>query len=231
MNQDFIKYIIKNQSDIWLKENPLLLNSQEKQKFTVGLQDYLENKNTAIDDEVFDFLVQRKLINNEPREVSFIKYLNKKYGELKGFNVLDVGAGRICALSREIANQGSKVTAMDLNIRLNNEILKKSKVTAIKKSFRCDEYSKNGIGTKIDNFDLIVGLEPCDATEHIIRQSLKYDKPFDISLCAAPHKALNGKTFSTYKEWYEHLGNISQEVSIIEDDCGFVATNSESLER
>lgn len=144
MSQGLLKLIIKNQANIWLKENPLLLNSQEKQKFLIGLQDYLENQNIAIDDEVFDFLVQRKFINNEPREVGFIKYLIKKYGSLKNFNILDVGAGRICALSKAIAEQGGKVTAMDLNIRQNNEVLRKSKITAVKKLFRCDEYSKNG---------------------------------------------------------------------------------------
>lgn len=230
MNQELLTLIIKNQANIWLKENPLLLNSQEKQKFLLGLQDYLENKNIAMDDEVFDFLVQRKIIKNEPREDSFIKYLIKKYGNLKNFNILDVGAGRICALSKAIAGQGGQVTAMDLNIRLSNEVLRKLKITVVKKLFRCDEYSKNGVGTNIDNFDLIVGLEPCDATEHIIRQSLKYDKPFDVNLCAAPHRSLNGKTFRSYKEWYNHLTNISKEVSIIENDCGFIATNSETLQ-
>lgn len=230
MSNALLNLIVRNQADIWLKENPLLLNSQEKQKFLIGLQDYLENKNIAIDDEVFDFLVQRKLINNEPREATFIKYLIKKYGSLNGFNVLDVGAGRICTLSKSIAEQGGKATAMDTNIRLNNESLKKAKITVIKKLFRCDEYSKNGVGTNIDRFDLIVGLEPCDATEHIIRQALKYDKPFDINLCATAHKGLNGETFRTYGEWYKHLANISKEVSITEHDCGFVATNNKVLE-
>lgn len=230
MSQDLLKLIIKNQANIWLKENPLLLNSQEKQKFLIGLQDYLENKNSVIDDEVFDFLVQKKLINNETREDSFIKYLIKKYGSLKNFNILDVGAGRICALSKVISEKGGKVTAMDLNIRLNNESLRKLKITPVKKLFRCDEYSKNGVGTNIDNFDLIIGLEPCDATEHIIRQSLKYDKPFDVNLCVAPHKSLNGKTFRSYKEWYNYLTNISKEVHIIENNCGFIATNSKSIE-
>lgn len=230
MDKELLSLIIKNQADIWLKENPLLLNSQEKQKFLIGLQDYLANKNIAIDDEVFDFLVQRKLVDNEPREESFKNYLIKKYGSLKQVKVLDVGAGRTCPLSRAIAQQGAVVTAMDMNIRLSSEILRKERITPIKKMFRCDEYSKKGLGTNIDKFDLIVGLEPCDATEHIIRQSLKYDKAFDINLCASQHKALDGTNFNTYQEWYQYLKNISKEVSIVEHDCGFVATNCEDLE-
>lgn len=226
MNNMVIKLIIKNQADIWLKQNPLLLNSEEKKKFLIGLQDYLENENTILDDEVFDFLVQKKFIDNEPRETSFINYLTHKYENLKNYRVLDVGAGRICSLSKSIAQIGSNLTAIDTNIRLNNETLRKAKITPIKKLFKCDEFSKNGIGTNIQSYDLIVGLEPCDATEHIIRQSLKYNKPFDVNLCAAPHKGLNGETFKTYKEWYKHLSNISQEVSIIENECGFIATNN-----
>ena len=230
MNKALLNFMVRNQADIWLKENPLLLNSEEKRKFLIGLQDYLENKSMAIDDEVYDFLVQRKLINNEPREQTFMKYLIKKYGSLKNCNVLDVGSGRICSLARCIAEQGGKVTAMDINIRLTNQVLRKSKIMTSRKLFRCDEYSKNGVGTNIDNFDLIVGLEPCDATEHIIRQSLTYDKPFDVNLCGAPHKSLTGETFRTYEEWYNHLSNISNEVYIIKNDCGFVATNNKNLE-
>lgn len=37
MNNDLLKIILKHQAEIWLKENPLMLNSQEKQKFLVGL--------------------------------------------------------------------------------------------------------------------------------------------------------------------------------------------------
>ena len=210
-----------------VKENPLMLNSQEKQKFLVGLQEYIENKNVAIDDEVYDFLVQRKLIQSEPREDTFLRYLIKKYGTLENANILDVGAGRVCSLSKAIANKGANVTAMDTNIRISNQHLKKAKITTIKKLFCCDEFSKNGVGTDITKFNIIVGLEPCDATEHIIRQSLKYNKPFEINLCAAPHKGLNGETFSTYKQWYDYLLKISKEILIIENDCGFIATNNE----
>lgn len=224
------RIIIKNQVEIWLKENPLCLNNQEKQKFLKDLQDYIEKKKDTISDEVFDFLVQRKIIENEPREQTFLKYLMNKYGSINGVNVLDVGAGRICVLSKSIAEQGGIVSAMDTNIRLSDSTLKKMNINAIKKMFRCDEYTKNGVGTNISNFDLIVGLEPCGATEHIVRQALKYDKPFDISLCAAPHKSLSGEEFITYHNWYKHLQNISKEVKLLKNDCGYVATNNDGWE-
>lgn len=230
MNKNLLNFMIKNQADMWLKENPLLLNMQEKQKFLVGLQKFLENKNgIAIDDEVYDFLIQKNIIKSEAREQSFMDYLNDKYKNLAHSKILDVGAGRICSLSKLLTQQGAIVTAIDPNIRLTDNSLKASNITPIRKPFKCDEYSKNGIGTNISNYDLIVGLEPCDATEHIIRQSLKYDKPFDIYLCGAPHDGLNRQTFKTHTDWYNHLQNISQEISIIENNSGFIATNNKDL--
>ena len=230
INDALVKLIIKNQAGIWLKENPLLLNSQEKQKFLVDLEEYLEKNNGVLADEVFDFLVQRNLVENEPREKTFIDYLLAKYKNFNNIKILDVGAGRICSLSKAIAEQGGKVTAMDTNIRLNNSEIKQLNIEVVKKYFRCDEFSPKGTGTDIRNFDLVVGLEPCGATEHIIRQALKYDKPFDISLCAAPHKALNGEQFNSYHEWYNYLKNISKEVNIIKNNCGYIATNCEEHE-
>ena len=226
MNDDVIKHLVEKQANKWLKQNPLMLDSKEKQNFLIGLNNYLENEVEAVDDEVFDFLVQSKLIKNKPREETFLNYLISKHGSLKNKNILDVGAGRICSLSKGLSEVGGRVTAIDTNIRLSNEELRKLKIASIKKLFWCDEYSKNGIGTNIEKFDLVVGLEPCDATEHIIRQSLKYDKPFDVYLCGAPHKGLNGENFSTYKDWYNHLESISNDVLIIEHDGGFIATNN-----
>ena len=179
---------------------------------------------------MFDFLQQCGIIKSKSRENIFLTYLINKYDSLKDCNVLDVGAGRICALSKAISKNGAHVTAMDTNIRISNESLLNENITAKKTLFKCDDYAKNGQGTNINDYNLIVGLEPCDATEHIIRQSLKYEKPFDVYLCAAPHRALNGKTFRTYMEWYEYLEKISNEVSIIKKDSGYIATNNQSLE-
>jgi len=104
----------------------------------------------------------------------------------------------------------------------------KKKITTIKKLFRCDEFAKNGVGTDITQFNIIVGLEPCDATEHIIRQGLTYDKPFDVLLCYENHDALSGKRFNEPEEWFDHLKGISTEVDIVKLGSSFIATNSNS---
>ena len=107
----------------------------------------------------------------------------------------------------------------------DNELKPRLISSIIRKHFICDEYSKN-LGTPINQYDLLVGLEPCDATEHIIRQSLKYDKPFEIFLCYQVHKALNGIKFTCPEDWYEYLSSISKEVKIIKQGEDFCATNN-----
>ena len=54
-------------------------------------------------------------------------------------------------------------------------------------------------------YDAIIAQEPCEATEHIIRLCTKEKKDFIISLCASPHRLINGKMPRSIDEWYEHL--------------------------
>lgn len=233
MDDKLLRLYFLKQADLWLKDNPLFLNSQEKQKFINDLLKFIDcytnNQVGVIRDEVYDFLVQRNLIIAQPREEKFLKYLTQKYKSLNNMEIMDVGAGRVCPLSRAMAMEGAKVTAIDPNIRLDESVLKKENIDLLKRYFQCDQYSTNNIGTDINKYDLIVGLEPCDATEHIIRQSLKYDKPFDIRLCTASHKSLDGKEFETYEEWYEHLAKISKDISILNENSGYIATNNPNL--
>ena len=53
---------------------------------------------------------------------------------------------------------------------------------------------------------------------------------FDIFLCGAPHKSLDGKTFESYEKWYEYLASISAEVKISKYGSTYVASNTISPE-
>ena len=212
----------------YLKRNPYRFDNQEKAKFMQGLRNWVDGKNLEIDDEVYDFLVDVGVYKGKRREEEFVSYLNQKYGMIKFSKILDVGAGRMCKLSESLAKMGNILYAIDPKIRLSETEAKKLGIRSIKKqNFICDEFAKNGKGTNIQNYDYIFGLEPCDATEHIIRQGLKYDKPFDVLLCGAPHKALDGKTFSNYHEWYEYLNSISKDVEVKKFGSSYFASNTE----
>ena len=161
--------------------------------------------------DFYDFLVYAHL-QRTPRHEHFGKVICNKYSIENFTNVLDVGAGRICRLSKYLLDRGYSVTAIDPKIRLQDGEIEGLEL--IREHFKSDEYSKRKKGTNISEYDLVVGLEPCDATEHIIRQCLKYNKPFEISLCFAPHRALNGRNFNDYKEWHTYLDSISEDVHI-----------------
>ena len=222
-NTNLINLIIFSKAEEYLKLNSERFTHFEKDKFLLDLKAYLFKQDKAITDEVFDFLVAEKLIENKPRTHSFIRHLIAKYNATITPKVLDVGAGRMCHLSTELGRRGFKVTAMDPKIRLKDTEIKPRKIQSIiKQPFYCDEYGK---GTDISNFDLLlVGMEPCDATEHIIRQGLKYEKPFEVSLCYQAHNALSGQKFKTPEDWYEYLQQISSEINILKPSEDYIAS-------
>ncbi len=231
-NKDYIDGMLRVKiclsAEAYLKKNIERFNNQEMTKFRFMLNQFLDGKTENFDDDVYDFLVYAGILRNEQtREEEFASYLNKKYSGIVFRKILDVGAGRMCKLSVVLSKLGGELFAIDPNIRLLREEAKKLGINGFSKNkFVCDEFSKNGIGTNISRFTNIVGLEPCDATEHIIRQALKYDKAFDILLCGAPHNSLDGKTFEKYEDWYEYLKSISSEVSIQRIQGGYVASNN-----
>ena len=209
-----LKMLIHKKLEEYLKRNPERFNKAEKEALTAKVYAWLEADEKWILDEVEDFLVWAGIYKHKKREEVFKDYIVSKYSVKKYKNILDVCAGRVCKTSSALGNCGYVVSAMDPDIRLDTKELRDRKIKSIiKRPFMCDEYA-NDHGTNIMRYDLIVGLEPCDATEHIIRQSLKYDKPFDVTLCYQEHSALDGTRFRTPEEWYESLGKISSSISI-----------------
>ncbi len=215
----------------YVSKNPERFNDREKSKFFSCLNDWINGKTKAIDDEVYDFLVAVKVLKEKTRHEEFAGYINNKYGHLHFRRIMDVGAGRMCHLSELLAKQGARVTAMDPNIRLSMpEIFQRGIAQFSRDKFICDKYATmTGKGTNIEGYDLIVGLEPCDATEHIIHQGLKYDVPFEVLLCGAPHDGLDGSHFYSYEAWYDYLRSISSEVHLKKYNGSYIATNNNDV--
>ncbi len=227
MDKTMLNAIIYSRADNYLKKNTERFNKKEKEQFVEDLREYLSNTNSNVyTDKVYDFLLHEGLVDGKSRESEFAEYLLDKHGNSSIKSVLDVGAGRMCKLSSALSKNGWSMTAIDPKIRLEKKELKERGIEkTIKAPLLCDEFVKNMSGVSVIEYDLVVGLEPCDATEHIIRQSLKYDKPFEVMLCYQAHNALNGQQFDKPEQWYEYLSNISSEVEIVK--CGFnsIATN------
>jgi SAM-dependent methyltransferase len=155
----------------------------------------------VIYDEIVDFL---DITRGKPtRWETFAKYIRKQFPVSNFPKVLDVGCGSAADLTSLLVKYGYDVTAIDPKV---DEI---EKLRTIRKLF---DYTKEDVS----KFDLIVGLEPCDATEHIIRSSMNNNIPCAISLCCTAHDSIDGQKFIDQDEWYDYLLLITDSKGVIE---------------
>lgn len=210
----------------YLDENSQRYTEKEKQQFMNELLKNMKGEEKCMFDGTYDFLLHYDLIKGISRHQDFANYITQRYSPMSTQQILDVGAGRLCELSSTLASKGFKMFAMDPNIRLLPNEAKTLNIHISKNLFMCDKYAPKHKGTNVKDFDLLIGLEPCLATEHIIHQGLKYEKPFDVVLCYEAHRALNGKEFKTVDDWFEHLLKISHEVEIIKNNDNYIARHA-----
>ena len=173
------------------------IKTKEFEKYISG--NYTSN---AVSDEIVDFLCIKKGLPT--RWKSFARYIQTRYDVNEYKNVLDVGSGPIADLSYELIQKGYNVTAIDPRVIQSDDFL-------------CINELFNYEVTNVSNYDLIVGLEPCDATEHILRSALLNNKAFAISLCYNAHNSLDGKKFKTPEAWYKYLIDSSNGKAYIDD--------------
>ncbi len=183
----------------YIAENP---NNLTPTQFDRIVDDLMSNGSSGtIHDETYDFY---QWLDGKPgRQEQFYKFIKHNYESFFGKNVLEVGCGRTAALSQMLSRH-FKMTAIDPLL----EVSEKPGIEYIKAYF-----TQN---TPIWDYDLIIGLEPCDATEHIIRSCLKREKEFIVVLCGTPHKRLDGKKSRSIEEWREYLVNIDRNHLLLE---------------
>lgn len=226
MNISELKRNVFIMANRYLKVNEERFTETEKELFMKNLDDCLSGKTENYDDEIYDFFVATGLKNKPRREEEFISHLNKRHNLTRYHKIMDVGAGRLCRLSESLAKMGFEMHAVDPNIRFSGKEAKEKGIASISKNkFICDYASPNSKGTIITGYDLLVGLEPCEATEHIIRQAMQYKIPFEILLCAAPHDSIDGQSFDKMFRWYRYLTSISDGVFLEKDGGNYYISN------
>ena len=194
--RDFFKYV---------RINP---NHLTEDQFNLILLDLIRHHKGVLHDETFDFLMWQE--GRPGRQELFYEYIKTHYRDFFGKNVLEVGCGRTDKLSSMLSKYFS-MTAMDPTLEICND----PKVTHVKDFFTQ--------ATPISNYDLVIGLEPCQATEHIVRSCVNNNKPFIVLLCATPHNGLNGKIFHQRiflraKSWYKYLASIDNSLILEQID-------------
>lgn len=174
-------------------------------------------KLTTVHDEFIDFY---DIILNKPsRWQAFRRYIETRFPKSDYSSVLDVGCGIFADLSLELISKGYNVSAIDPKV---TEI---QNLKTIKDLFDFKT-------TDISSYNLLVGLEPCDATEHIIRSAISNKKAFCICLCGVPHNnIINGEPFKDLRKWIDYLLNIDTSIIfekkiILEKTMGIIRSST-----
>ena len=113
----------------------------------------------------------------------YLSHLNniKRHFSIGG-NILEVGGGMFPAFARLLSKEQIKLNSGKLTVYDPNLIIQKlsnQNIKLVKKEF-------DG-ATNINDFDLIVGIYPCEATESIIINACKNKKDFYLAMCGCVH--------------------------------------------
>ena len=124
-----------------------------------------------------------KLIEKERSAYfSFCKII-EKYFNLKQLNILEVSCGLIPIVSYYLKN--------DFNIK---NIMATNEKLVFQPYKNIDCYECNFLDVKdINNYDLLIGFRPCNATEKIIDMCFENQKDFAIYLCPCDLQPYNKK--------------------------------------
>ena len=147
----------------------------------------------TISDEYYDFGLWCRGLPS--RQEAFASFLEKKLP--KNANVLEVGCGITGRLSRILSAKGFCMTGIDPKLEMKST----DDIVFIKEKF-------NYKTIDLSKYDYVIGQEPCDATEHIVRACIAQDKPFFISLCGVPHRLISGDMPKDVYKWWDYLVNI-----------------------
>lgn len=122
----------------------------------------------------------------------------KKHFDISG-NILEVAGGMFPAFGNLLAKEQLKlnsgtVTVMDPELIINSP--RYSNMKLVKSKFESI--------SNLDNFDLVVGIYPCEATENIIIKSCESRKNFYLAMCGCVHFSLyNGMVYGYTKKAYQ----------------------------
>ena len=179
------------------EENPLGFEEEEFCKIEKDIQN---KRQGIVCDEYVEFTLW--LNGLKFRKDYFSEYIEKWLPGNRYKNLLEVGSGKRAGLAILLSEKGYNVTAMDP--KLEERALKGTKVAGIEKCFIYGQMD-------LSSYDAVIAQEPCEATEHIIRECVRQRKNFVISLCGTPHQLMSGEQLENVFQWHEYLQNIDAE--------------------
>lgn len=200
--------------EIFKKDNPFEYLPEQFEKIRSDIDD---PRGLTVYDETVEFSFWKRGLPS--RQECFRDFL-KPILERGGFrSVLEVGGGRTGRLSHLLASEGYRVTCMEPKLGETQGSMKpecgsgnggdtagqsacQENPVLIKQFFDYHD-------ADLSPYDIVIGQEPCDATEHIVRSCLAQEKPFVILLCGAVHEYISGGRAANVEEWYDYLEKLT----------------------
>lgn len=129
----------------------------------------------------------------------FSKFIKAKYPDAK--KILEVGCGS-GHLSKLLTDLGYDVTAIDY-IKYNN--LEENGIKFKETTFELD--------TDISEYDLVIGLHCCEATERVIRNCINNEKEFAVVICEK-RQGLENPQIKNRNQYIKYLKKISDKLKV-----------------
>lgn len=150
----------------------------------------------------------------------YLQYLNliEDYFGLNN-NILEIGGGFYPSLASHIADKQLILKSGTITVYDENLITTSLKnINLIKRNFTLND--------SVDNFDLLIGIMPCQATPLIIKKANESKKNFFIALCGCTHFSQEYLMFHvpTQEAWFEYIRNIYYKTNI--DDIKLIELES-----
>ena len=144
------------------------------------------------------------------KENPYLQYLKliKDYFDIRG-NILEIGGGFYPSLASHIANEQIRLKSGTITVYDKNLVTTSLKnIKLIKRDFTTED--------DISNFDLLVGIMPCQATSLIVRKANEFQKDFFIALCGCTHFSREYLRFEepTLEAWFEYIRNIYYKTNV-----------------
>ena len=138
------------------------------------------------------------------KENLYLQYLGliEKYFDLRS-NILEIGGGFYPSLASHIADRQLKLKSGTITVYDKNLVTTSLKnIKLIKRDFTLED--------DVSNFDLLVGIMPCQATSLIIKKANEYKKEFFLALCGCTHFPITYLMFHEPKleTWFEYVKDI-----------------------
>ena len=136
-------------------------------------------------------------------------------------NICDIGGGYLPAFANLVAEEQLKIGKGTITVYDPRLVFNEPKY--INMTLHKEYFTTN---TDVSNYDLLVGIYPCEATEAIIESAIKNDKDFYVAMCGDAHSsdgsritkvAYREKVINTANNLALANGNYEMEVTKFDD--------------